>query len=75
MLYGAERVDAALRRNRGAGAQALVEALRADALAFAESDKPTDDLSLLVVRYRGRRPAARPGTRGRGKAPRKRRAG
>ena len=52
-FYGQRRLEAALQRLRTAGAQALVEALRREALDFAESDKPTDDLALLALWYRG----------------------
>jgi len=54
-LYGharAERVIGDLFRD-GASAQALVTALQADVLAFADGAEPHDDLTILALRWNG----------------------
>jgi serine phosphatase RsbU (regulator of sigma subunit) len=53
-LYGAGRLESALRRNREARSpEALVEAIRADVSRFAGKAEVADDLTLLVMRWNG----------------------
>jgi serine phosphatase RsbU (regulator of sigma subunit) len=53
-LYGARRLEAALRRNRDARKpEALVEAIRVDVSRFAGEAEVADDLTLLVLRWNG----------------------
>ncbi len=62
-LYGAARTQGTLAacRNAGASARRVVDALHADVLGFAAGAEPSDDLTILVLRWRG--PAARGRTR------------
>lgn len=57
-LYGPARAQRVLlaQQARYAGAQAVVEALNADVLAFAGDADPADDLTILALRWHG--PAA-----------------
>jgi sigma-B regulation protein RsbU (phosphoserine phosphatase) len=48
--YGIDRLAASVMRHRTLEPQSLVEAIRAEALAFAESDRPSDDLTCVAVR-------------------------
>jgi adenylate cyclase len=59
-LYGQARVQAVLRDARGAelDARGVVEALHVDVEVFAAGAEAADDLTILVLRWRG------PGTRG-----------
>ncbi|HZF19048.1 MAG TPA: CHASE2 domain-containing protein [Burkholderiales bacterium] len=53
-LYGVERLEAALRRNRQVdGPQALVDAIKADVARFVGGAEVADDLTLLVLRWNG----------------------
>jgi serine phosphatase RsbU (regulator of sigma subunit)/CHASE2 domain-containing sensor protein len=57
-LYGRARVDDLLQRlGAGASARAVADALRADVAAFAAGADPTDDLSILVLKWAGPRVA------------------
>ncbi len=49
-LYGADRLSECVRTNRGLGPEALVEAIRQAAVAFAESDRLSDDLTCVAVK-------------------------
>jgi sigma-B regulation protein RsbU (phosphoserine phosphatase) len=49
-LYGAERLSECVRLNRHLEPKALVEAVRTDAVAFAQSDRLSDDLTCVAVR-------------------------
>jgi serine phosphatase RsbU (regulator of sigma subunit) len=59
-LYGSARAQAVLDRCRreGRDAAGIVTGLEADVQAFAAGAEPSDDLTLLVLRWRG------PATRG-----------
>jgi serine phosphatase RsbU (regulator of sigma subunit) len=53
-LYGAEKLEAALRRSRQTdGPQALVDAIKADVARFVGGAEVADDLTLLVLRWNG----------------------
>jgi serine phosphatase RsbU (regulator of sigma subunit)/CHASE2 domain-containing sensor protein len=54
-LYGAERLDAALRRlhTGTTTAEELIEGLRADVAAFVAGAEAADDLTVLAVRWLG----------------------
>lgn len=54
-LYGPDRVQAVLRkaRDEGAGARAVVDALYGDVQSFAAGAEAADDLTILVLRWRG----------------------
>jgi adenylate cyclase len=53
-LYGSERLRAVLERVRAAPAvEAVGEAIRADVARFVGGAEPADDLSLLVLRWKG----------------------
>jgi adenylate cyclase len=54
-LYGNERLQELLQRLQGdaAGTKAVVEALRADVMAFAAGAEPADDLTILALRWKG----------------------
>ncbi len=52
-LYGTARAQAWLERMAGASAQALVDGLHADVLAFADGADAADDLTILALRWRG----------------------
>jgi len=58
-LYGGERVQSVLPGlvREGANASAVVDALRADVEAFAAGAEPADDLTVLVLRWKGPRTA------------------
>jgi sigma-B regulation protein RsbU (phosphoserine phosphatase) len=48
--YGEERLGAALVRHRALGAEALLQAVRADVAAFADGRAFADDLTLLILK-------------------------
>ena len=53
-LYGSARLEALLRALRtGTSADELVDAVRRDVEAFVEGAEPSDDLTLLAVRWHG----------------------
>ena len=52
-LYGTARAQAWLERMATASAQALVDGLHADVLAFADGADAADDLTILALRWRG----------------------
>lgn len=53
-LYGAGRLEEALRHHRGAAAPAaVVDAIKADVSQFAQNAEVADDLTLLVLRWNG----------------------
>jgi adenylate cyclase len=52
-LYGIERLDALLAHSHGLGPQALVAAVREDVRRHVGTAEPSDDLTLLVVRWNG----------------------
>ena len=54
-LYGGARVERVLLglRDRAASSRAIVDALRTDVEAFAAGTEPADDLTVLVLRWRG----------------------
>jgi CHASE2 domain-containing sensor protein/serine phosphatase RsbU (regulator of sigma subunit) len=54
-LYGNERLRAVLARcaKEGVGSAALMEAVRGDVAAFTGPVEPYDDLTMLVLRWRG----------------------
>jgi CHASE2 domain-containing sensor protein/serine phosphatase RsbU (regulator of sigma subunit) len=53
-LYGHERLRGVLERVRGtASAEAVGEAIRADVARFVGDAEPADDLTLLVLRWKG----------------------
>jgi serine phosphatase RsbU (regulator of sigma subunit)/CHASE2 domain-containing sensor protein len=58
-LYGNERLRAVLARCAAAGlsSAALMEALRGDVAAFTGPVEPYDDLTMLVLRWKGPQPA------------------
>jgi sigma-B regulation protein RsbU (phosphoserine phosphatase) len=49
-LYGTDRLLECVRTNRALEPEALVEAIRAAAVAFAQSDRLTDDLTCVAVK-------------------------
>ena len=49
-LYGADRLSACVRANRALEPDALVKAIRESAVAFAESDRLSDDLTCVAVK-------------------------
>ncbi len=49
-LYGADRLAECVRTNRDREPEALVEAIRSAAMAFAESDRLADDLTCVALR-------------------------
>jgi PAS domain S-box-containing protein len=49
-LFGADRLLDCVRTNRALEPEALVEAIRAAVLTFAESDRVTDDLTCVAIR-------------------------
>jgi len=57
-LYGGERLRVVLSRCAvdGAGSAALLEAVRVDVAAFTGPVEPADDLTMLVLRWKGPRP-------------------
>jgi PAS domain S-box-containing protein len=58
-LYGADRLSECVRINRGLEPEALVEAIRKAAVAFAQSDRLTDDLTCVAVKIgEAQRPVA-----------------
>ncbi len=52
-LYGVERLDALLEQAHGLGPDALVAAVREDVGRHVGHAEPSDDLTLLVVRWNG----------------------
>jgi serine phosphatase RsbU (regulator of sigma subunit) len=52
-LYGVERLDALLAQTHGMGPEALVSAVREDVRRHVGDAEPSDDLTLLVVRWNG----------------------
>lgn len=52
-LYGVERLDALLAQTHGVGPEALVAAVREDVRRHVGAAEPSDDLTLLVVRWNG----------------------
>ena len=52
-LYGSARAQAWLERMATASAQAVVDGLHADVLAFADGADAADDLTILALRWRG----------------------
>ncbi|WP_229499861.1 SpoIIE family protein phosphatase [Pseudoduganella ginsengisoli] len=52
-LYGVERLDALLAHTHGLGPEALVAAVREDVRRHVGTAEPSDDLTLLVVRWNG----------------------
>ncbi|MRV73608.1 SpoIIE family protein phosphatase [Duganella sp. FT92W] len=52
-LYGVERLDALLAQTHGLGPEALVAAVREDVRHHVGTAEPSDDLTLLVVRWNG----------------------
>jgi sigma-B regulation protein RsbU (phosphoserine phosphatase) len=52
-LYGTERAEAALEVLRGRDSSAIIEALREDIRKFVGEAAPTDDITLLALRYLG----------------------
>jgi len=53
-LYGAGRLEAALRRNRDTATPgAIIDAIKADVSRFARGAEVADDLTLLVLRWNG----------------------
>lgn len=52
-LYGIERLDALLARAHGMAPDALVAAVREDVRRHVGAAEPSDDLTLLVVRWNG----------------------
>jgi sigma-B regulation protein RsbU (phosphoserine phosphatase) len=59
-LYGADRFSECVRCNRALEPEALVDAIRKSAVAFAQSDRLNDDLTCVVVRVgEAQRPLAR----------------
>jgi sigma-B regulation protein RsbU (phosphoserine phosphatase) len=50
VLYGADRLSDCVRGNRGLAPEALVAAIRKDAVAFAQSERLTDDLTCVAVK-------------------------
>ena len=57
-LYGVERLDALLEQAHGLGPDALVAAVREDVRRHVGQAEPSDDLTLLVVRWNGPHRAA-----------------
>lgn len=55
-FYGADRLTEYVRINRELQPRALVDAIRADALAFAQSDRFGDDLTCVAVKIMQARP-------------------
>ena len=53
-FFGADRLSECVRSNRALEPDALVNAIRRAAVAFAESDRLTDDLTCVAVRDRRR---------------------
>jgi PAS domain S-box-containing protein len=51
-LYGADRLSECVRINRALEPAALVDAIRTAAVAFAQSDRLSDDLTCVAVRIR-----------------------
>ncbi|HLA76626.1 MAG TPA: SpoIIE family protein phosphatase, partial [Vicinamibacteria bacterium] len=47
--YGEDRLRAFLARSAGLGHRELIEAVRADVLAFCGTASPRDDMTLLVL--------------------------
>ena len=59
-LYGADRLSECVRINRGLEPEALVDAIRRAAVAFAQSDRLNDDLTCVAVKVgEAQRPLAR----------------
>ena len=59
-LYGADRLSECVRGNRELEPEALVDAIRKAAVAFAQSDRLTDDLTCVAVKVGdAQRPLAR----------------
>ena len=59
-LYGADRLSECVRINRALEPEALVDAIRKAAVAFAQSDRLTDDLTCVAVKVGdAQRPLAR----------------
>jgi anti-sigma regulatory factor (Ser/Thr protein kinase) len=59
-LYGAERLSACVQVNRELEPEALVDAIRRATVAFAQSDRLTDDLTCVAVKIGdAQRPLAR----------------
>ena len=59
-LYGADRLSECVRINRELEPEALVDAIRKAAVAFAQSDRLTDDLTCVAVKVGdAQRPLAR----------------
>jgi serine phosphatase RsbU (regulator of sigma subunit) len=58
-LYGSARVEALLPGivHGSASARDVVEALRADVEGFVAGAEPSDDLTILALRWQGPRPA------------------
>src|SRR5262249_34269570 len=48
--YGTDRLSASVMSHRGLEARALIDTIRAEALAFAHSDRLHDDLTCVAVR-------------------------
>lgn len=53
-LYGVERLDALLEQTHGLGPDSLVAAVREDVRRHVGTAEPSDDLTLLVVRWNGK---------------------
>ncbi len=51
--YGEERVASFLRRSHKLGNDDLLAALRNDVLAFCETARPRDDMTLMVIAREG----------------------
>jgi PAS domain S-box-containing protein len=59
-LFGLDRLVECVRNNRSLEPESLVDAVRKAAVAFAESDRPTDDLTCVAVKISNvRQPLAR----------------
>ena len=52
-LYGRERLNRVLETSAGASADQLVDAIRNDVRAFVLDTEPSDDLTILVLRWNG----------------------
>lgn len=52
-LYGHARLERVITRMNGAPPAELVEAIRADVLAFVAGAEPSDDMSVLALRWMG----------------------
>jgi sigma-B regulation protein RsbU (phosphoserine phosphatase) len=50
-LFGEERLLATVNRNRGSDARQIIEAIESDVYAFSENAHPSDDMTILALRY------------------------